>query len=65
MVTAQFLKCVVIPSDLCIMVLVEIKSRHTHVGLKHLSFYYLPNGINYIHIIKLGKFSSVRKDLWL
>lgn len=65
LVTVQFLKCVVIPSDLCIMALVEMKSRHIHVGLKYLSFYYFPNGINYVHIIKLGKFISIGKDLWL
>lgn len=34
--STKFLKYVVIPSDLHIMALVFIKSRHTHVGWKHL-----------------------------
>lgn len=64
MVTVQFLKCVVIPNDLCIMALVEM-SRYIHVGLKYLSVYYFPDGISYVHLIKLGKFISPGKDLWL
>lgn len=46
------------------MALVEM-SRYIHVGLKYLSVYYFPDGISYVHLIKLGKFISPGKDLWL
>lgn len=44
---------------------VEMKNRHTYVGLKHLNLNDPPNEINCTHIIKSGKFSAIREDVWL
>lgn len=47
------------------MTSVELKRRHTYVGLKHLNLNDPPNEINCTHIIRSGKFSVIREDVWL